>query len=101
MGTEAALIYNLWIFSWLINLIRRVTGVVWGFSGRVLFLALETLDTYCKQVSQLRYLDPYHVWRENAEQHHALMSILLRHNNNPSCSSHDAHRCASSLHRIP
>lgn len=77
MGTEATLIYNMWIFSWLVNLIRRVTGVVWGFSGRVLFLALETLDTYCKQVSQLRYLGPYHVWREYAEQQRTLSRRLL------------------------
>ena len=76
MGTEATLIYNLWIFSWLINLIRRVTGVIWGFSGRVLFLALETLDTYYTQVSQLQHL-PYHVWRKYAEQQHALLCAKI------------------------
>ena len=42
MGTEATLIYNLWIFSWLINLIRRLMGIVFGFGGRVLYMALET-----------------------------------------------------------
>ena len=42
MGTESTLIYNLWIFSWLINLIRRLTGLIFGFGGRVLYLALET-----------------------------------------------------------
>ena len=48
MGTEATLIYNLWIFSWLINLLRRLSGILWGFSGRVMYLVLET---YHGQVS--------------------------------------------------
>ena len=42
MGTEATLIYNLWIFSWLINLLRRLMGIIFGFVGRVLYMALET-----------------------------------------------------------
>lgn len=42
MGTEATLIYNLWVFSWLINLLRRLMGIIFGFGGRVLYTALET-----------------------------------------------------------
>ena len=45
MGTEATFIYNLWIFSYLINFIRRLTGIIWGFTGRVIYLALDTFDT--------------------------------------------------------
>ena len=45
MGTEATFIYNLWIFSVLINFIRRLTGIIWGFTGRVIYLALDTFDT--------------------------------------------------------
>ena len=45
MGTEATFIYNLWIFSYLINFFRRVTGIIWGFTGRVIYLVLDTFDT--------------------------------------------------------
>ena len=58
MGTEATLIYNLWIFSYLINLIRRLTGIIWGFTGRVIYL---TLDTFDKQVRYSRTISISHI----------------------------------------
>ena len=61
MGTEATLIYNLWIFSWLINLLRRLMGIIFGFGGRVLYMALETYHgqvtlTSSKQILQMLFL---------------------------------------------
>ena len=64
MGTEATLIYNMWIFSYLINLIRRLTGVIWGFAGRVIYLALDTFDTqvgHASTVSKVESISLLHI----------------------------------------
>ena len=54
MGTEATLIYNVGVISWIINLVRRFMGVAFGIVGTTIYQLLEftqkqvlLLTAYC------------------------------------------------------
>lgn len=44
MGTEATLIYNLGVISWIINIVRRFMGVAFGAAGSCIYQLLEFMQ---------------------------------------------------------
>ncbi|CAL8465499.1 g5035 [Coccomyxa elongata] len=64
MGTEATLIYNLGVISWIINLVRRFMGIAFGTAGSCIYQLLDFMQKQAQSERQLsdvpREFEPPH-----------------------------------------